>query len=400
MTDGIMSPATVALHADEAFRTDQAVAPPLCQSVTYSSNGSEEFSRKAVEPHNTEFYGRHGNPTAQRLAKIVADLEAAEAGMVFSSGMAAMTSAIMTLVSLGDHIIAQNSHYSATSSFLRKIMLRFGVETTFVDQTKPEAFAEAIRPNSKLIIIETPVNPLMTLTDLRAVTTIARNAGLMTICDNTFASPINQKPLILGADLVVHSATKYIGGHHDLLAGVIAGSQSALDRIWHTTMDLGPVGAPFDAWLAMRGLRTLKARMDIHNSNAMKIATFLEGHAEVVKVWYPGLKTHPQHDLASRQMTGFGGMITFNLKGGYDAGARLISRLKLCQIAASLGGVESLVVQPAAMFRARLSDEQIKAQGVSPGMVRMSVGLEAADDLIADLDQALDFTKPKAITPK
>ncbi|WP_289032303.1 aminotransferase class I/II-fold pyridoxal phosphate-dependent enzyme [uncultured Roseibium sp.] len=383
------SAATIALHADEEFRADHAIAPPICQSVTYLADGPDDFARKAVEPHNAEFYGRHGNPTAKRLAKIVADLEGAEAGMVLSSGMGAMTTAILTFVGQGDHIIAQDGHYSATSNFLRKVLPRYGIETTFVDQTKPNAFGEAIRPQTKLILVETPVNPLATLTDLKAVANMARAAEVLTLCDNTFASPINQRPLEFGIDLVVHSATKYIGGHHDLLAGVVVGKQPQLDAIWDMSMDLGPIGAPFDAWLALRGLRTLKARIDVHNANAMKIATFLESHSAVGEVYYPGLLTHPQHELAKQQMTGFGGMLTFDLKGGYEAGLQFVSRLQLCLNAASLGGVETLVVQPAVMFRARLTDEQIRAQGVTPGMIRMSAGIEDGDDLVADLDQAL-----------
>lgn len=384
-----LSPATVALHADEAFRTDQAISPPICQSVTYLADGPDDFARKAVEPHNAEFYGRHGNPTAKRLAKIVADLEGAEAGMVLSSGMGAMTTAILTFVGQGDHIIAQDGHYSATSNFLRKVLPRYGIETTFVDQTNPNAFAEAIRPETKLILIETPVNPLATLTDLKAVSDIALKAGVLTLCDNTFASPINQRPLAFGIDLVVHSATKYIGGHHDLLAGVVVGRQQHLDAVWDLSMDLGPIGAPFDAWLALRGLRTLKARIDLHNANAMKIATFLESHSAVGEVYYPGLLSHPQHELAKRQMTGFGGILTFDLQGGYEAGLQFVSRLQLCLNAASLGGAETLSVQPAVMFRARLTDDQIRAQGVTPGMIRMSAGIEDGDDLVADLDQAL-----------
>ncbi len=383
------SPATVALHADEAFRSDRAISPPICQSVTYLADGPDDFARKAVEPHNAEFYGRHGNPTAKRLAKIVAELEGAKAGMVLSSGMGAMTTAILTFVGQGDHIIAQDGHYSATSNFLRKVLPRYGIETTFVDQTKPNAFGEAIRPQTKLILVETPVNPLATLTDLKAVADIARASEVLTLCDNTFASPINQRPLEFGIDLVVHSATKYIGGHHDLLAGVVVGKQPQLDAIWDMSMDLGPIGAPFDAWLALRGLRTLKARIDLHNANAMKIATFLESHSAVGEVYYPGLLTHPQHELAKQQMTGFGGMLTFDLKGGYEAGLQFVSRLQLCLNAASLGGVETLVVQPAVMFRARLTDQQIRAQGVTPGMIRMSAGIEDGDDLVADLDQAL-----------
>ncbi|MEP4193931.1 MAG: aminotransferase class I/II-fold pyridoxal phosphate-dependent enzyme, partial [Sneathiella sp.] len=337
MADKVFSPATRALHSDEGFRTDNAISPPICQSVTYLADCPEDFARKAVEPHNAEFYGRHGNPTAVRLAKTVADLEGAEAGMVLSSGMGALTTTVLTFVGQGDHIVAQSGHYSATANFLRKFLIRYGIETTFVDQTKPHEFADAIRPNTKLILLETPVNPLATLTDLHTVAEIARASSVLSLCDNTFVSPINQRPIEFGIDLVVHSATKYIGGHHDLLAGVVVGSQDHMNRIWDTSMDLGPIGAPFDAWLALRGIRTLKARIDLHNQNAMTVAMFLEEHSAVDVVYYPGLSSHPQYDLAKRQMSGFGGMLTFDLKGGYEAGLSFVSKLKFCQNAASLG---------------------------------------------------------------
>lgn len=382
-------PATYALHADSEFRTDGAVAPPLCQSVTYTADGPEEFARKAVEALNGEFYGRHGNPTSNRLAKIVADLEGAETGLVLSSGMAALTTTMLTLVAQGDHVIAQDFHYSATSNFLRNFLTRFGVEVTFVDQTKPHDFATAIQSNTKLIIIETPVNPTGTITDLSAVSQIAKAANITTLCDNTFASPINQRPLDFGIDLSVHSMTKYIGGHHDLLGGIVVGEKEKISAIWDTSMDLGPTGAPFDSWLALRGIRTLTARISIHNNNAIEVAQFLQDHPKIERVHYPGLSSHPQHALAKSQMRGFGGVLSFDLKGGYDAGQRLISNTKLCLNAASLGGVETLITQPAAMFRARLSDAQIRRQGVTPGMLRMSVGIENSRDLINDLTQGL-----------
>lgn len=384
------SVATIALHSDAHYRSDQAVAPAINQSVTYLAENPQQFAEKATEPRNTEFYGRHGNPNAAQLAHVIAKLEGAEAGLVLASGMGALTTTILTFVEQGDHIIAQKSHYSATANFLKNFLIKFGVDISFVDQTSPSDFAAAIRPKTVLILLETPSNPLGTLTDLAAVSNIAKAEGILTVCDNTLMSPINQRPLEHDIDIVVHSATKYIGGHHDLLTGVVVGRKEYIDGIWQTLMDLGPVGAPFDAWLALRGLRTLKARMDVHNSNAAAIATFLEKHAKIESVFYPGLESHPQKELALRQMSGFGGVLSFTLKGGYAAGVKLNSSLKLCQNAASLGGIDTLIVQPAVMFRARLSDEQIQEQGIKPGLMRLSVGIEDETDLLNDLEQALN----------
>lgn len=382
-------PATVALHSDHALISDQAVSPPICQSVTYFSDGPRDFADKAVTPHHSGFYGRHGNPTSARLAKVIAELEGADAGMILSSGMGAITTTILSFIGCGDHVISQSGQYSATASFLRGFLARFGVEVSFVDQTAPAAFAKALRQNTKLIFIETPVNPLLSLTDLTAVSNIAKAAGVLTICDNTLASPINQRPLDFGIDLVVHSATKYIGGHHDLLAGAVVGSQALLDRIWDTSMDLGPISAPFDAWLALRGIRTLKPRIDLHNTNAMEIATYLQQHAGVLRVHYPGLQSHPQHDLALQQMQGFGGVLSFDLQGGYEAAHKFVSGLTLCLNAPSLGGIDTLVVQPAAMFRARMTDNEIRTRGITPGLVRMSIGIENVDDLLRDIKHSL-----------
>lgn len=387
------SPATTALHSDRPSLGDRAVSPAICQSVTYLAESAEDFARKAVEPHNSEFYGRHGNPTSLRLAKVIAELEGAEAGIVLSSGMAALTTTVLSFLGHGDHIVAQRGHYSATANFLQRFLARYGVELSLVDQTNPREFAEALRPNTKLMLLESPLNPFTSLTDLKAVSDIARSEGVLTICDNTFASPINQRPLEFGVDIVIHSATKYIGGHHDLLAGVAVGAQGHMDRVWDTSMDLGPVAAPFDAWLALRGVRTLKPRIDLQNTNAMRIAEYLQAHEDVAAVYYPGLPSHPQHDLACRQMKGFGGMLSFDLEGGYEIGARFVSNLQLCLNAASLGGVDTLVVQPAVMFRARMTDAQINEQGITPGMIRMSVGIEDVEDLISDLDRAFCASK-------
>ncbi len=381
--------ATIALHADRILAKDKSVAPPIHQSVSYYFKESQEFADHAIEALNTDFYGRHGNLNAARLAEVVAQLEGAEAGMILSSGMGAITTTLLTFLSSGDHVIAQRNHYSATNSFLTGFLKRFGVEVSLVDQTSPRAFASEIMQNTKMILLETPVNPAMTITDLSAVSAIAKAASIVTVCDNTLASPINQRPLDWGIDLVVHSATKYIGGHHDLLAGTVVGSRQCIEAIWGISMDLGPIGAPFDAWLGLRGIRTLQSRMHCHNSNAMDIASQLENSSAIKSVYYPGLKTHPQHALAKKQMIGHGGMLSFEFSGGYDAAQKFIAGLNLCLNAPSLGGVDTLVVQPAAMFRARMSEKDILAQGIQPGLVRMSVGIENIKDLLQDINVSL-----------
>jgi methionine-gamma-lyase len=268
-------------------------------------------------------------------------------------------------------------------------MPRFGVEATFVDQRDPDAFERAIRPSTRLLLLETPSNPLMQVTDLAAVSEIARARGITTVVDNTFATPINQRPLEHGADLVVHSATKFLGGHSDLLAGAIAGREELVDRVWETSIVLGAALGPFDAWLLLRGLRTLAIRVERHNRNATAVARFLEGHPAVERVYYAALASHPQHELAARQMSGFGGVVSFEVRGGFEAAQSVVASARIARRAASLGGVESLVVHPASMWAKSYTSEQLEAAGIRPGLVRMSVGLEGERDLLDDLARAL-----------
>jgi methionine-gamma-lyase len=320
---------------------------------------------------------------------VLAALEGAESALVTASGMGAVSATVLSIVSKGDHVVAQSNHYGGTLNLLKSFLPRFGVEITQVDQRDPSAFERAAKPNTKLMLLETPSNPVMTLTDLRSVAAIAKARHITTLMDNTFATPLNQRPLELGVDLVFHSATKYFGGHSDLIAGAIMGSAEWMLKIWNTHVMLGAALGPFDAWLMLRGLRTLGLRVRQHNENAMALAKFLEGHSAVKAVFYPGLKDHPQHDLAARQMSGFGGMLSFEVKGGYEAADRFLSRLRLASRAASLGGVESLAVHPASNFLHYMTMEEAARIGIAPGLLRISVGLEGKDDLIADFDQAL-----------
>ncbi len=380
---------TTALHADRSLETASGIAPPIMQSVTHRADGAEDFARRATDPLYDEFYARHGNPTSSRIAKVVADLEGAEAGIMFASGMAAISTAVLAHVRAGDHVVAQVSHYISTTHLMTKFLPRFGVEVTQVDQRSVDAFAAALRPNTRVVMTETPVNPTMQLTDLAGVAQLTEGRDVVTICDNTFASPFNQRPIELGVDVVCHSATKYIGGHHDLLAGCVVGARATVERVWDTSMTLGNQPAPFNAWLALRGVRTLSLRIGQHNANATAVANYLATHPKVEEVHYPGLATHPQHDLARRQMTGFGGLLTFVLKGGYEAGVRFLRGTELIQNAGSLGGVDSLAIQPAAMWGGRLPPEVIAEQGLAPGMIRLATGLEQTDELLADVDRGL-----------
>lgn len=382
---------TIALHADRNFATDQGIAPPIHQSATYFAIDEQDFSHRATEPLFDHFYARHGNPNNSRVAKVIAELEAAETGMIFSSGMGAISSTVLAFVKKGDHVVAQKNHYIGTTNLLNKMLPNFGVDVTLVDQRNPEQFAAAIRPNTKILLTESPVNPTMHLTDLKAVAEIARAHGVVTMCDNTFSTPINQRPIELGIDLVCHSVTKYIGGHHDLLAGCIVGQSEHLRTIWETSMILGAIGAPFNSWLALRGIRTLALRIKQHNANAIALAEYLAEHPKVKTVMYPGLKSHPQHDLAKEQMDGFGGLFSFIFKEGYDAGVKFVDRLQLSQNAGSLGGVDTLAIQPAAMWGGLLNEEVLKTQEVDPGMIRIATGIEATEDLLVDFENALNF---------
>lgn len=380
---------TKALHADRDLESDRGIAPPIAQSVTYFADDEKDFAEKATDPMFDHFYARHGNPTSSRVARVIASLEGAEAGMMFSAGMGAITSTVMAFVKQGDHVVAQNCHYIGTTNLITQMLPDYGVEVTQVDQRNPEQFEQAIQSNTKILLTETPVNPTMHITDLAEVAKIAKERDVVTMCDNTFATPINQRPIELGIDLVCHSVTKYIGGHHDLLAGCVVGSNENLQKIWNASMVLGAIGAPFNSWLALRGIRTLALRIRQHNENALALANFLSQHDAVDTVLFPGLADHEQYDLACKQMDGFGGLFSFVLKDGYKAGVEFIRRLSLAQNAGSLGGIDTLAIQPAAMWGGRLNDEVLLKQGVAPGMIRVATGIEAAEDLLEDFEQAL-----------
>lgn len=381
---------TVVLHQDAHLATDSSVVAPIHYSATFRADTPEGFAEMANTPRHPGFYSRYGNPVHKRVEAVIAALEGTETALLMASGMGAISTTVLGLVKQGDHVIAQRRHYMSTSKLFEEVLPRFGVTSTIVDQTDLDALSTAIRPETRLIMVETPVNPTLTLTDLEAVATLAQARGILTIADNTFASPLNQKPHDLGIDIVVHSATKYFGGHHDITAGAVCCSEALAERIWSMHVTLGSVLSPMDAWLLLRGLRTLSLRMERINANALALAQWLETHPLVERVYYPGLASHPQHELARRQMTGFGAVIAFSLKGGFQAGSRFVSALQLATHAVSLGGVETLAVHTAAMWAGTMTEAQMISAGIEPNFIRMSVGVEHIDDLKADLAQALE----------
>ncbi|MGI9050223.1 MAG: cystathionine gamma-synthase [Rubrobacteraceae bacterium] len=375
--------ATKAIHVgQDPDPATGATIVPIYQTSTYT--------QEAPGVNKGYEYSRSGNPTRAALEECVASLEGARYGLAFASGLAA-TTAVMSLLSPGDHIVAGDDLYGGTYRLFDKVLPRTGgLDFTYADTTDPEAFEKALRPETKLVWIETPTNPMLTLSDIRALSDMAHERDATVVVDNTFASPYFQNPLSSGADAVVHSTTKYMGGHSDVVGGVFATSDEEMyEKVKFYQNAAGAVPGPFDSWIVLRGLKTLSVRMRQHEENALAVAQFLEGHPETATVNYPGLPSHPQHDLAKKQMSGFSGMVSFTLKGGAEAAHAAVQKTKLFHFAESLGGVESLVTHPASMTHAAIPREQREARGVTDGLLRLSVGIEDKDDLISDLDQAI-----------
>ncbi|MFB3852424.1 MAG: PLP-dependent aspartate aminotransferase family protein [Vicinamibacterales bacterium] len=382
---------TLAIHAGEApDPSTGALVPPVHLASTYHLGTAEHGAAIFTGEAEGFVYSRWGNPTVALLERRMAAMEGAEAALAAGSGMAAIATAVLNCVSAGDHIVSGTSIYPSTYHLFSNELKALGIATTFVDATKPGEVGAAIRPETRLIYLETPGNPILAISDLAAIAAIARQAGVTTICDNTFATPINQRPLALGIDIVVHSATKYLCGHGDAVGGVIAGSKDFIARAAAEPLRyFGGVLSPFNAYLILRGIQTLPLRVSRHNWNALEIARRLSDHPAVSWVRYPGLSSHPQHDLARRQMTGFGGMVCFELAGGVEAGRKLMNKVRLCSLAVSLGDTRTLITHPASTTHSVVSREQRLAQGVTDGLVRLSVGLEDVDDLVADLESGL-----------
>lgn len=385
--------ATRAIHGGyDRARHYGALNPPVYLTSTYAFASIGEGSARFAGEAEGYVYGRVGNPTVAALEARLSALEGTEAALVTASGMGAITAAIWTLVAAGDEIVADKTLYGCTYEFFEHGLARLGVTTRFVDLTDPENLVRAIGPKTRIVFLESPANPNLRLCDIRAIAAIAHGAGATLIVDNTYCTPYLQQPIALGADLVVHSATKYLGGHGDLLAGVVLGRAEMLARIRFVGLKdmTGAVASPFDAYLILRGLKTLALRMERHCASAAAIARLVAGHPAVATVAYPGLADFPQKALVARQMKHAGGMIAFELKGGIAAGIRFMDALTLVTRAVSLGDAETLVQHPASMTHAPYAPEVRAAHGISDGLVRLSIGLEEVEDLSADIASALD----------
>lgn len=374
---------TLAIHAgQDPEAMTGAVTVPIFQTSTYAQES-------LGNPRQGYEYSRTDNPTRRAYEECLAALEGARYGIAFASGMAA-TNNCMYLLQSGDEVIVSDDVYGGTFRFFTKVMVRFGIKAHFVNTSDLAQVSQAITSKVKLIWIESPTNPLLKLTDIAAVCRLAKNHGIRVIVDNTFMSPAFQRPLELGADIVMHSATKYLGGHSDLVGGVLATNCPEINEAMRFHQNsVGAIPGPFDCWLALRGLKTLGVRMQAHQKNAMAIAQFLESHSGVKRVLYPGLASHPQHDLAKSQMKGFGGMISFEIQGGLEQAKTLVEATRLFLLAESLGGVESLIEVPAIMTHASIPADRRQEMGIADGLIRISVGIENVDDLKQDLQSAL-----------
>ena len=385
--------ATRAVHVGAEKNQYGTLASPIYQTSTFVFDNAEQGGRRFALEEGGYIYTRLGNPTLTAVEQKVASLEGAEACMSASSGMGAITSAIWVCVEQGDHIVAGKTLYGCTYAFLEHGLKRYGVDVTFVDTRDPENVRKAMRPNTKLVYVETPANPNMYISDIKAIAKIAHaQEGVRVMVDNTFCTPYLCRPLEFGADIVVHSATKFLNGHGDVIAGFVCGSQEYIDQVRLLGVkDLtGSVLGPFEAFLINRGIKTLHVRMDRHCENAQKVAEFLEKHPKVESIAYPGLASFPQKSLADKYMKKPGSMIAFEIKGGLEAGRKLMNSVHLAALAVSLGDTETLIEHPASMTHSPYTPEERAASDISEGMVRLSVGLEDAEDIIADLKQALD----------
>lgn len=373
---------TLAVHAGQApDPTTGAIMTPIFQTSTYVQ---EALGR----PRAGYEYARVQNPTREAMEANIAALEGGRHGVSFASGLAA-TEAIVKRLSAGDHIICEDNTYGGTPRLFNQVLARFGLEFSYVDTRDPDRVRDALRPNTKLIFVETPTNPMMRITDIAAIAAIAREAGAHLVVDNTFASPYNQRPLELGATIVVHSSTKYLNGHSDVVGGVVVtNDDDVADELRFLQKAAGAVPGPWDSWLVLRGTKTLHLRMAAHNENGLRIARFLEEHSRVERVYYPGLPSHPQHELAKKQMRGFTGMVSMEL-GSLERARKVVEATRIFALAESLGGVESLIGHPATQTHAAVPVEKRLALGITDGLVRLSVGVEAVEDLMEDLDRAL-----------
>jgi cystathionine gamma-synthase len=382
--------ATTAIHGGEKRpRAGNSITTPIYQTATYVFRDTAELVDYMSGNTEREEYGRYGNPTQRIAEQKCAAIEGAEAGLAFASGMAAITTTLLAILQSGQHVVLTDDCYRRTRQFCRTVLAKFGVDVTIVETGNDAALEAAITPRTRVLISESPTNPYNKIVDLARIAQIGRKHRVLTIIDSTLGTPVNQRPIEHGIDLVLHSATKFLAGHNDVLGGIILGNESVIEGIRQYQGILGAILDPHAAYLLIRGLKTLPIRVERHNQSAQRIAEMLESHPRVERVHYAGLPSHPGHEIARRQMKGFGGVVSFEVKGDLDAASRVVDAVKIPQIAPSMGGVETLIEQPSLMSFFELTTEERLAVGIKDNLIRLSVGLEDPDDLIADLRQAL-----------
>lgn len=383
---------TKAIHIGHDHNLHGTLATPIYQTSTFIFDNAEQGGRRFSLEEEGYIYTRLGNPTTKVLEDKLAALENADGCIATSSGMGAITTALWTVLKQGDHIVSDNNLYGCTFAYFTHGLTKFGIEVTLVDASDPENVRKAIKPNTKLIYCESPTNPSLKLVDIKAMGEIAKEAKVLLMVDNTFATPYLTRPMDLGADIVIHSGTKYLNGHGDVICGFICAKKELLNDLRFVGLKdmTGSVMSPFDSYLVQRGMKTLGLRMEKHCQNAQKVAEFLENHPKIKRVYYPGLKSHPQYELAQRQMKLPGAIISFELKGGLEEGKKLINTTKLCKLAVSLGDLETLIQHPASMTHSPYTREERLKAGISDELIRLSVGLEDVEDIIEDLNQALE----------
>ncbi|MGQ9460241.1 MAG: trans-sulfuration enzyme family protein [Candidatus Bathyarchaeaceae archaeon] len=382
---------TKAVHAGEKRDPSTgAVVTPIYETSVFGFSSTKELIDVMSEKMEGYIYTRYGNPTVRTVERKMAELEGAEDAAVFSSGMAAIATTMLTLISPGDHIVSTRDLYGGTLALFKDVLPKFGMEVTFVEATDFEEIKLAVQGNTKIIFAETPTNPTLKIVDVSKIAELGKKNGITVVVDSTFASPYNLQPLGFGVDIVVHSATKYLGGHNDVTAGVVCGSEDFMQKLKKMRKHLGGTLDPHAAWLLLRGLKTLGLRMERHNSNGMKIAKYLEKHPKVKRVYYPGLPSHPQHSIAKKQMRGFGGVVSFEIHGDFEKTMKFVDSLKLCFLAASLGGIETLATQPVTCSHYFVSAEDRKKAGITDELIRLALGIEDPEDIIADLEQAFN----------
>lgn len=385
---------TMVIHGGSHKNPFGTLSTPIYQTSTFVFDSAEQGGRRFALEEEGYIYSRLGNPTTAVAEEKIAILEEGEAALATASGIGAISSTFWTLVKAGDHVLADKTLYGCTYAYLSHGLSKFGVEVEFIDTSDLEKVKSSLRSNTRIIYLETPANPNLKIVDIEAVSKIAHtNPNTLVVVDNTFSTPYCQRPLTLGADIVVHSATKYLNGHGDVIAGFVVGKKDIVTQIRLIGVKdmTGSVLGSMDAYLVIRGMKTLEVRMERHCANAMKVAEFLNNHSKIEKVFYPGLESHENYDIAKKQMRNFGGIMSFELKGGVEAGKTLLNNLKLCTLAVSLGDTETLIQHPASMTHSPYTREERLAAGITDGLVRLSVGLENPEDIIADLQQALEL---------